>query len=340
MSGLKWGIVGCGSIAENVVAPAMVADEHSVVVAFYSHDLKRAEQMRDGFGAQAAYDDLGALLSDERIEAVYVASPSYRHCEEAVAAAEAGKHVLCEKPMALSTSDCRRMIAAARRNDVHLAVAYQRRFWPKAVKMKELIRDGAIGRPVSARVRVGRYSDPAPEDPRHWRVEPAKSGGGSLQDTGSHRLDVMCYLLGEPQLVAGMASTLTMEYEVPDTETLICQFANGTQLVCEASWNVDLLLYEFEVRGSEGTLMGTPFDAGAKLVLDRYGETEEFDTPGPEGNRHQALIEGFSEAITEGYAPAFDGHDGMLATGIIAAAYRSWETGRWERALRRSRASA
>lgn len=334
MPRLKWGIIGCGAIAENAVAPAMVADEHSTIVAFCSHSLKRAEQMRHQFDAQAAYDRLGALLSDERIDAVYVASPSHRHCEETVAAAEAGKHVLCEKPMALSTSDCRRMIAAANGNDVHLAVAYPRRFWPKAVKMKELIRAGAIGKPVSARVRVGRYYNPAPEDPKYWRVEMARSGGGSLQDVGSHRLDVMCYLLGEPELVAGMASTLTMEYEVPDTETLICRFANGTQLVCEASWNVDLLLDEFEVRGSAGTLIGTPFDAGPTLLLDRYGEIEEFDTPAPEGNRHRALIEGFSEAITEGYAPAFDGYDGMLATAIIAAAYRSWETGRWEQALR------
>ena len=87
-----------------------------------------------------------------------------------------------------------------------------------------------------------------------------------------------------------------------------------------------------EVRGSNGALVATPFD-GPKLVLDKYGEMEEFETPLPEGIRHQALIEDFSEAIDEGRTPGFDGYDGMLATAIIAGAYRSWESGEWEKAL-------
>ncbi len=333
MATLKWGIVGCGDIANKSIAPALVADEHSKLVAFFSHSLERAEEMRDRFGVEAAYDDLDALLNDDRIEAVYLSSPVHRHCPEAVAAAEAGKHVLCEKPMALSADDCRRMIQAARSNGVHLAVAYFRRFWPKARRMKRLIRDGSIGRPVSARIRLGGLYDPSPQDPKHWRVRLAEGGGGALQDVGSHRLDLMCYLLGEPRRVAGMADTLTMDYEVADTETLICRFANGAHLVCETYWNLPRPLDEFEIRGSEGSLMATPFDAGPVLLLDRYEKIEELEVPPPEGIRHQALIEDFSEAIAEGRAPGFDGHDGMFATAVIAAAYRSWQTGRWEDVL-------
>jgi len=329
---LKWGIIGCGDLANKAIAPAMAVDRHSKLVAFFSHNLKRAEELREKFGAEAAYDDLNALLGDERVEAVYLSSPVYRHCREAIAAAEAGKHVLCEKPMALRTEDCRRMIAAARSNDVHLGVAYFRRFWPKTRKMKELIRSGAIGKPLSARIRLGAYYDPGKDDAKYWRVRMGQGGGGALQDVGSHRLDVMCHLLGEPQRVAGMADTLTMNYEAPDTETLLCQFANGAHLVCETYWNVPEAVDEFEVRGSNGALVATPFD-GPKLVLDKYGETEEFETPLPEGIKHQALIEDFSEAIDEGRTPGFDGYDGMLATAIITSAYRSWASGKWEKAL-------
>ena len=330
MSTLKWAIVGCSDITNKAAAPAMVADAHSSIVAFYSHDLQRAEQMRRTFGAATAYDDLPAMLADPRIEAVYVGSPPHRHAAEASAALEAGKHVLCEKPMALSIEDCRRMNAAARAGDVHLAIAYYRRFWPKARKMKALISRGAIGRPVSARIRVGRYYNPDPDDIQAWRVRVDQAGGGALLDVGSHRLDVMCWLLGMPQRAAGAMATLSMDYEVPDTETLICVFDSGAQLVCEASWNVDTLLDEFEVRGTEATLIATPFDAGQTLILDRYGETEQLDCLRPEGNRHGPMIEDFSIAVTEGRAPAFDGSDGMLATAVISAAYRSWRSGRWE----------
>lgn len=333
MDKLGWAIVGCGDIAQKAIAPILAEDRHSRLVAFYSHSLERAEQMQRNFGAALACDDLDAVLADERVDAVYVSSPVYRHCAETIAAAETGKHVLCEKPMALSVADCRKMIAAARAADVHLAVAYYRRFWPKTRLMKRMIQQGRIGRPLSARIRLSTRFDPAPDDPKRWRVRMDQGGGGALQDVGSHRLDLMCYLLGEPDQVAGMADTLTMDYEVPDTETLLCRLSSGVHLVCETCWNLPQQLDEFEVRGSEGKLIATPFDAGPVLVLDCYGETEQFDTPQPEGIRHQALIEDFTEAITEGRAPAFDGHDGMLVTAIISAAYRSWETGLWQSAL-------
>lgn len=329
MATVKWGIVGCGDITNKAVAPVMKDDVHSSIHAFCSHSVERAEQMREEFDANAAYDNYTEMLEDDRVEAVYVASPVDRHCEETVRACERGLHVLCEKPMALTIEECKRMIQAAKTGDVHLEIAYFRRFWDKTQKMKQLLFEGAIGRPISARLRVGRRYDPDEDDYKHWRVEPERSGGGSMQDVGSHRLDVMCYLLGTPVRAAGLFDTLVMDYEAPDTETLIGQFEDGTHLVVEANWVTGRAYDEFEVRGSEGALIATPFD-GDTLILDRYDSTEEFHVPEPEGIRHQPLIEEFTDAVSEGRTPAYDGYDGMLTTAIIDAAKRSRTSGEWQ----------
>ncbi len=329
MAPLRWGIVGCGDIAHKSVAPILAADRNSELIAFFSHSMQRAEYMAETFGAKRACDSLQALLGDDRIEAVYIASPVHRHCPETLAALAAGKHVMCEKPMALTAAECVRMVDAAVEHDVHLRVAYYRRFWPKSRLMKRLISRGAIGRPLSARIRLASRFAPERDNPKYWRVRLATGGGGALQDVGSHRIDVMCLLLGRPWRVAGTAATLTMPYEVPDTETLICEFESGVQMVCETCWNIPQAVDEFEVRGTDGTLLATPFD-GPILVLDRYGEREVFDTPSPPTLRHQAMLEDFSEAVSEGRAPGFSALDGLLTTAIIDAAYRSNVSGRWE----------
>src|SRR5262245_27962558 len=139
---LGWGVLGCGDITDNRGAPAILAQEESRLVAFCSRGLGRAQEFAERhrderLGQTRAYDTLAAMLADEDVTAVYVATEHNRHCEETIRAAEAGKHVLCEKPMAMSVEECRRMIAACAANGVALAVAYYRRWYPKVRKMKE-----------------------------------------------------------------------------------------------------------------------------------------------------------------------------------------------------------
>jgi len=327
---IRWGLIGCGDIANKRVAPAMAQDEGSEIVAFFSNTPARAEEMRERFGACRAYSDLAALLADEEIDAVYLASPHFRHRDETLAAAEAGKHVLCEKPMALNVAECQEMIAACRQHGVSLAVAYYRRWYPKARKMKELIDGGAIGQPIRARVCIGGRYDPGPEDWKRWRVS-ADAKGGALMDVGSHRLDIICYLLGEPQWVAGLTDHLVMTYDVPDTETLLCRLANGCHLTCATYWNLPLSLDVMEVHGTAGPLIATPFDGDA-LTLLAGGREEEFDCARPVSNVHYPLVASFTARLLAGEPPEFDGVDGMQASRIIDAAYRSAETGRWQEA--------
>jgi len=325
---IGWGIVGCGDIANKRVAPAINEQPDSELIAFFSNAPERAEEMREAHGARRAYCKLADILGDEEIGAIYVASPVHRHRDETIAAAEAGKHVLCEKPMALSVEDGRRMIEACERAGVHLSIAYYRRFYPKAREMKELLEQGAIGTPVFARVSIGGWVDLPPEHPKHWRTVLSRAGGGALMDVGSHRLDVVCYLLGEPAEVCGFADHVGRDdMEVPDTESLLCRMACGAHLHCVSYWGMRESSDEMEIWGTEGRLIATPFD-GETLTLHRGAETEQFRVPCHPTNVHSPLIDDFARALAEGRAPEFDGHDAMQAQRIIEGCYGSSASGR------------
>jgi predicted dehydrogenase len=323
---LNWAIIGCGDIARKRVGPAMVEDPNSTPVAMFSHTHARAQEFCHLFGAKHAYDRLEDLWADEDVDAVYIASPHFRHRDETLAAAQAGKHVLCEKPMAKNIAECREMVKACADKGVSLAVAYYRRWYPKARRMKELIDQGVIGQPVRARVCIGGLYNPLPGDWKHWRVSEA-SGGGALMDVGSHRLDIICYLLGTPVSVCGMADRLVMGYDVPDTETLLCRMDSGVHVECACYWNMPFSTDEMEIMGTEGALIATPFDSDVLRVRTKNSE-EEIATPKAE-NVHLPLIASFAARVGSGQPPEFDGTDGLQATRIIDACYRSARTGRW-----------
>src|SRR5437773_1972103 len=162
---IRWGIIGNSDISRKRGAPAIIAGQERRLAAIYSRDLDRASQFcrdhgdaRDG--GTRPYGDLAAFLDDPELDAVYISSELYRHCAETIACAEAGKHVLCEKPMALDPGECARMIDACRAHNVRLAVLFPRRYFPKIEIMRNLIAEGAIGRPVTARISASGGFDP------------------------------------------------------------------------------------------------------------------------------------------------------------------------------------
>ena len=322
---IGWGITGCGDIANKRVAPAINEQPDGDLVAFFSRAKARAEAFAARHGARRAYDDLNALLADPEVNAVYVASPQDRHCGEMVAAAEAGKHVLCEKPMAMDVAECRRMVEACRTNGVRLSVAYYRRFYSKTQKMKALIEAGAIGTPVQVSISMTGFWRADRSDPKYWRVTRAASSGGALADTGSHRLDVLCHLLGEPEAVAGFADRREMDFEVPDTETLVVRMTCGAHVVSRHALCTPNGRDDFEVFGTKGALIASPFD-GESLTVEAGGKRETFQTP-KHANVHFPLIDDFAGKISRGESPSFDGTDGMQATRIIDGCYASARTG-------------
>jgi len=143
------------------------------------------------------------------------------------------------------------------------------------------------------------------------------------------RLDLICYLLGEPQRVCGLTDHRVMDYAVPDTESLLCRMADGTHVACSCYWNMPLSADEMEIHGTEGSLLATPFDANTLVVRTRGGE-ETLDVTRPFANVHLPLIASFAARVGAGQPPEFDGTDGMQATRIIDGCYRSHASGQWE----------
>jgi predicted dehydrogenase len=335
MKRIGWGVVGCSDIVERRAADAIRMQPASDLVAFHSRDRARAEAFAARYGAAAPYDDLDALLADDRIDVVYVATEVNRHAALTIAAAEAGKHVLVEKPMALDASECRAMIAAAERSGVRLSVAYYARFFEKSAAMKRVIDEGALGKVVRATITQISYVNPDPTNPKYWRVTD-RGGGNVLADVGSHRLDLLAYWLGRPARVTGLASRLSMSYAAADTETALVEFATGAHVTVLANANVPRGIRRtagpgdaegqtsIEIYGTEGALLTDPWsDAPVQVAgTDRPPIT----CARPE-NAHAPMIDDFASAIAEGRAPRFSGVDGMWATAVIAGVYESARTG-------------
>ncbi|MBI3944485.1 MAG: Gfo/Idh/MocA family oxidoreductase [Armatimonadetes bacterium] len=323
---LCWGIIGCSNITERRAAPAIRDQPNSALHAFLSRSPARAREFAQTYGASCAYDDPDAFFADERIDAVYIGTELYRHCEDTLRAAEHGKHVLCEKPMAMDPPECQRMIDACQANGVALAIAYYRRYYPKALKMKALIEAGAIGQPVMAHLAMGGPFDPSPDHPQAWRVVSAKGGGGALQDVGSHKLDLFCLLLGSPVEASGFTQHLVHGYEAPDGESAVVQFDSGAHAVLTCNWNLGVSADQFDIYGSRGALLASPFESDT-LVLRSLAGQEEFHLP-KDPNPHLPLFDDFTRRVLSGEPPAHPGEEGMKTTQVIAAVYESARAGR------------
>jgi len=322
---IGWGVLGCGDITDKRGAPAINAQENSRLVSFQSRSEALAKEFAHRHGAGRWTTRRDVLLADPEVTAVYVATEHHRHCEDVVAAAEAGKHVLCEKPMANSVADCRRMIEACRANGVALQIAYYRRYYPKLIRMKELLDGGAIGRPVNAQVHFGSRVPLQDVTPRNWRLNAALSGGGALVDTGSHRLDLLCWMLGEPERVAAFAEIQELPIEAPDQETLLIRMVNGVHVGTSHSYRAPSE-DRFDLFGTEGLLSATSVD-GPTLRLVANGREECWELP-RHANVHFPLFDDFARRIGSGQPPRYTGEDGVLASRVIEAAYESARSGR------------
>ena len=327
---LRWGIIGCGDVAEHKGGPALYGIEGSDLVAVMRRDAAKAEDFARRHGAKRWYSKAEDLINDPEINAIYVATPVYLHREYTVQAAEAGKHVMCEKPMALNVEQCREMIAACQENGVKLMIAYYRRTYPIVHKMKQLLKEGTIGEPMLVRINLtGYYNPPTPNAPGEWRGDPKVAGGGVMFDVGSHRLDVMVYLFGEVEKVIAFTETLHCEYRVEDSAVLLMKLANGMHGVANFNWNVGSSSDEFEIYGTEGKILARPLDGG-HLEVHRDKQVEIFELPPPKIT-HWGLVEDFVRAANEGTPLICPGEEGMKTNLIMEAAYRSAKTGKVEK---------
>ena len=331
---VKWGLIGAGDIARKRVAAALRDASGSTLTTVSRARPDLAEACAKAFGAERWHARWEDLVADPGIDAVYVATPVHVHAAQAIAAAEAGKHVLCEKPMAMDVAECDRMIAACRGNRVRLGIAYYRHFYPAVQRVRALVDAGEIGEPVLAQIDAFERFNPAPHEERHWFIQRSASGGGPLFDFGCHRLEILLSLFGPVRQAVGLTANVIFDREVEDTAVAALSFASGpcaTVTVTHAAIEPRDTLRIF---GTTGSIHIAVLNAG-QLVVTRDGEERHESYP-PAPNLHQPLVEDFVDAIRSDRAPAVDGAIGRAVAEIEARIYQTNADHDLEQETRRS----
>jgi predicted dehydrogenase len=317
---VRWGLIGAGDIAARRVAPALRDSPGSAFAAVARAHADQAAEFAQRHGASRWYADWREMLRDPGLDAVYVATPVRLHAEQAVAAAEAGKHVLCEKPMALDVAGCERMIAAARDHGVKLGVAYYRHHYPVVGRLRELIASGEIGRPVLAQVQAFELFDPPPDHPRAWLLKKSEAGGGPMMDFGCHRIEVLLDLLGPVAEIRGRPANVRFrEREVEDTCVAHLRFRSGAEAVLAVTHAAQESRDAFQVFATRGSAHVDVLNLGLLRVVTPEGVRDERHPP--HANLHQPLIEDFVAAVRGGRAPAVTGEIGLEVNRVLAAIY-------------------
>jgi 1,5-anhydro-D-fructose reductase (1,5-anhydro-D-mannitol-forming) len=295
---LNWIVIGIGDIATRRVIPAIQAEPRSCLYGLVTRDPAKA----------AAYDarawtSLDEALSDPAANAVYVATPVFLHAPQTIQSLRAGKHVLCEKPMAMNEAEARSMVRAAEESGRTLGVAYYRRTYPKLQRAKQLLAAGAIGKPVFAELTSHGWFDER-EGSRSWLIDPTKAGGGPLYDIASHRIDVLNFLFGQPQRVSAHLSNAVHHYAVEDNATVMIDYAGGVRGAVDVRWHSKVKRDECRIRGTEGEIDLTPLN-GPELI--HPGGNENLP---PHANLHYPMIENFVDALL--------GKGSLLSSGASA----------------------
>jgi predicted dehydrogenase len=309
---LNWLVIGIGDITTKRVIPAIQAEPRSHLYGLITRDPKKAAPYQT-----RTFATLDEALDDSQVHAVYVGTPVFLHAPQTIQSLRAGKHVLCEKPMAMNEAEARTMVAQADKSGQLFGVAYYRRLYPKVLRAKQLIEAGAIGKPVFAELTNHMWFDGmgAPGE-RSWLFDPAKAGGGPLLDIASHRIDVLNFLFGKPLRVAGQLSKVVQHYAVEDNATVMIEYESGVRGIVDVRWHSKIRRDECRIRGTEGEIEMSPLN-GPDLIYP--GGRENLPS---HPNLHFPLIENFVDAV-EGQAKlAASGADAYLTDWVTELARR------------------
>jgi predicted dehydrogenase len=314
MSLIRWGLIGAGDIVRKRVAEALRTARACELAAVSRARADLVERFARDVGAPRWHASWRDLVGDPDIDAVYVATPVRLHAEQTIAAAEAGRHVLCEKPMAMNVAECDRMIAACRANNVRLGIAYYRRFYPAVRRAAEILASGEVGGPVFAQMIASEPFDPPPGAPRYWLVQRSESGGGPMADFGCHRIEVLLHLLGPVWRVTSLVANVALQREVEDTAVGLLHFERGTCAMVAVTNAAADRLDTLDLLGTKGSIRVESLNGGEIVVRGAAGDRRESHPPPP--NVHVPLVEDFVDAVHGGRDPTVDGRVGRAVAAV------------------------
>lgn len=338
-----FGIIGCGMIAK-FHARAIADCSGAQLVACYNRTADKAEALAAEFGCQA-YTDLDQMLARDDLQIVTIGTASGAHCEPAVAAAKAGKHVIVEKPLEVTRDRCLKMIEACEQAGVKLATIFPSRFHQASLLLKTAVEQDRFGRLTLGNAYVKWFRSQQYYDSGAWRGTWELDGGGALMNQAIHSVDLLLWLMGP--VVDVMAHTATLAHErieVEDVATATLRFANGALGTIEATTaSYPGALKKIELTGSHGTAILEEED----IIKWEFAESQEQDQqlrqqmlgrtktgggaadPAAIGHHaHAALFRDFLQAIEQQRPPLIDGREGMRSVDLILAIYESAKSGK------------
>lgn len=283
MQEVKWGIIGCGDVVERKSGPAFQRVDNSKLIAVMRRDAKKAADFALRHNVPKHYNDAWALINDDEVNAIYIATPPSSHEEYAVAALNAGKNVYLEKPMALDNASALRIQEAAAKSTGKITIAHYRRELPAFKKVKNLLEEGAIGTPLIADIRVLQpaNSELIATTETNWRINPSISGGGLFHDLAPHHLDLMLHFFGQVENACGFSDNQTSNSEVDDMVTGIIKFKNAVSF--RGIWAFAVPAEEAsdkcEILGTQGKISFSFFGSNVSIRNGKKREEMTFDNP-------------------------------------------------------------
>lgn len=336
---VRWGVIGaCGIARRRTIPEVLRFAEKSSIVALMDVDKEALRVTAQEFGIPCAYLTVPELLKED-IDAVYIASPVAFHYPQVKEALEAGKHVLCEKPLALRVEEAEELLEIAEKKGLKFGVAFMMRYNVYHRKIKEWVDEGVIGQPVFARAQLTCFY---PEIPGAWRQKRATGGGGALTDMGCHCIDLLEWFFGEVAEVFGFLDTITHPYEVEDTSTVLLKFKNRAHGFVDNFFNVpdEAARNTLEIYGTEGAILAQHTigqDPGGEVWYCFSGGVKRYDafqrrespswqklelTPKP---LYAQEVDAMSEWILGGEKPEIVAETGLRNMRVLSAIYRSAE---------------
>ncbi|MCJ7696103.1 MAG: Gfo/Idh/MocA family oxidoreductase [Anaerolineaceae bacterium] len=348
MKKIKTAIIGCGKVGQ-IHAEALRNLSESDFVAVCVSQIDRVQKMANDYGVKA-YTDVSTMVHDSEVQAVVICTPHPLHAKPAIAAAQAGAHVLVEKPLASTLEDCDAMIAATDKAGVKLGVISQRRLYPPVMRVRNAIDSGKIGTPVLGMVIMLGWRDEKYYASDPWRGKWKTEGGGVLVNQSPHQLDILQWLMGPIDEVFGYWSNFNHPYiEVEDTAIASIRFKNGGLGSIIVSNSQKPGLYgKVHIHGKNGASIGVQTDGGAMFIAGMSTVTEPpvndlWTVPGEEDllkqwqaedrkifseldtttYYHQLQDQDFLQAILENRDPMLTGIEGRKTVELFTAIYRS-----------------
>ncbi len=321
-----WGLIGTGKIADDRIFPGINAFAGNRLVAVVSRDQARADAVARKFGAQHAYTSYDDMLRNPAVTVVAIHTPNSLHAGQAIAAARAGKHVFCDKPMATTVADAERVVAECEKAGVTLGVNFHNRFMPCLIETRRIIERGEIGEPLVVQLEASAGENPASTS-ASWRVDPAIAGLGATMSIGVHVYDILRYLL------ASEIVTVSTFFDTPRgimerTNLSVFRFANGVLAQLNVNQRTRNPHNDFVIYGTRGRITGRGLTrsrfSGELQVLTGDGKTRRMEFPAV--NAHGRCVAAFSQALLDECACSPSGIDGLRSVQLTDAMARSaWD---------------